>query len=167
MNDKERAFVESLYREMAGKLMIYARRGLRNEALAEEAVQDAFRIACSSVDKLMASENPRGWMTKTLMNVVRKVSAAKARDGDLLVRLGREAALEESRRRSAPHPGESDPDIQYGDMRDDEDYRLLRRIADSGCTVLELAEELGISVDACYKRLQRARKRLRKYFEEF
>ena len=51
-------------------------------------------------------------------------------------------------------------DVLFGDVSDSEDFRLLKRIALDRCTVLEVAEDLGISVESCKKRVQRARKRL-------
>ena len=47
-----------------------------------------------------------------------------------------------------------------------EDYRLLEMIALKKYSILDAAKELGISVDACYKRYRRARDRLRKKLEE-
>ena len=38
--------------------------------------------------------------------------------------------------------------------------QLLKRIALDRCTMLEVAQDLGISVETCKKRVQRARKRL-------
>lgn len=51
-------------------------------------------------------------------------------------------------------------DVLFGDVSDSEDFQLLKRIALDRCTMLEVAEDLGISVEACKKRVQRARKRL-------
>lgn len=55
-----------------------------------------------------------------------------------------------------------DVDVLFGDVSDSEDFRLLKRIALDQCTIVELAQDLGISVEACKKRVQRARKRLQK-----
>ena len=52
-------------------------------------------------------------------------------------------------------------DILFCDVSGSEDFQLLKRIALDRCTMLEIAEELGISVETCKKRVQRARKRLR------
>ena len=41
--------IAQLYREMYRKLVVYAENAL-NDSLAEEAVQDTFRIACSKYD---------------------------------------------------------------------------------------------------------------------
>ena len=53
-------------------------------------------------------------------------------------------------------------DLLFNDISGSEDFQLLKRIALDRCTILELAEELGVSVEACKKRVQRARKRLQK-----
>ena len=61
---------------------------------------------------------------------------------------------------------ELDLDTLYGDLSDSEDFRLLKRIALDRCTILEAAEELGIPLETCKKRVQRARKRLQKRLRE-
>ena len=53
-------------------------------------------------------------------------------------------------------------DLLFGDVASSEDFRLLKRVALDQCTMPELARELGVSVEACKKRVQRARKRLQK-----
>ena len=64
--------IAQLYREMYRKLVVYAENAL-NDSLAEEAVQDTFRIACSKYDELMNSSNPQGWLMNTLKNVIRNI----------------------------------------------------------------------------------------------
>lgn len=54
------AEIEQLYREMFDSLIAYAACSLRNYSLAEEAVQETFRIACAKQDELFASPNRRG-----------------------------------------------------------------------------------------------------------
>lgn len=51
--------IEALYLQMYPKLLRYARATLP-EALAEEAVQETFRIACSKPDAVLHSANPPG-----------------------------------------------------------------------------------------------------------
>jgi len=46
MNAQQHREIEKLYVEMYELLLAYARSSLKNEALAEEAVQETFRIAC-------------------------------------------------------------------------------------------------------------------------
>ena len=46
--DQDR-LLEELYREMYSVLLCYANAALKDKALAEEAVQDTFRIACAKI----------------------------------------------------------------------------------------------------------------------
>ena len=60
--DKEQSrFIEQLYMEMYDMLITYARCALQEESLAEEAVQETFRIACQKPESLRESPNPNGW----------------------------------------------------------------------------------------------------------
>ena len=52
-------------------------------------------------------------------------------------------------------------DLLYGDLLPEEDFRLLKRIVLERYSYLEAAEELGISLEACRKRVQRIKQRLR------
>ena len=160
MTKTEREFVEKLYMELASKLHRYALSTLRDPQLAEEAVQDTFRVVCAKIDSVMASENPRGWVTNAMTLELKKISAERARQADLLIRLAQKASPDEG------HRDESDPDLLYSDLAHDEDYILLRTYAESGFTVAGYAKVLGITPSACSKRLQRARKRLEKYFSD-
>ena len=47
----------------------------------------------------------------------------------------------------------------------EEDFELLKRIAIENRTMLEASSELGISVETCKKRIQRAKKKLKKALE--
>lgn len=164
MNDAERSFVEQLYMRLAGMMMATALHELGDEQLAEEAVQDTFRILCSKVAEVMKHPNPAGWVVTTLMNTIRKIPQQRGRTESMLVRFRSEQLTRASSAASAED--ELDPDVKYADLADDDDYILLKRFSAAQCTIVEFAKELGISVDACGKRLQRARKKLRKYFEE-
>lgn len=57
---------------------------------------------------------------------------------------------------------EEDVNLLYEDLTAHKDFQLLRRVVLDGCTILEVAEEQGISVEACKKRIQRIKKHLRK-----
>ena len=61
---------------------------------------------------------------------------------------------------------EIDVDALYSDVAQTEDFHILKRVALDNCTILELSKELGVSFEACKKRVQRARKRLRKKINE-
>ena len=58
MNAEQRKEIEQLYMQMYDMLTAYARSSLSEEALAEEAVQETFRIACQKPEDLCDSPNP-------------------------------------------------------------------------------------------------------------
>lgn len=163
MKKEELIFVEALYRRMYDRLMRYALETLGDAARAEDVVQNTFELACLNVPALIRHPAPEGWVFVTFRNLVR--TSAKERAGDimLLERLQSRAAASAGER---VYSDETDPDILYGDLSDLPEYRLLRGYVDCGRTVAELAETMGISAEACKKRLQRARNRLRRYFRE-
>ena len=158
MNASERAFVEKLYIETAESLLVYARRLLGDKNLAEEAVQDAFRVACSRPESVMASDNPPGWMMNTLKNVARNIVRSRARQTAFA------AKIQQTEQAYSDPEDIDDPDLLYENLKDDEDYKLLKRLSEPGATIGSVAGELGITTAACAKRIQRARERLRKYF---
>lgn len=70
MTDAARHAIDKLYLQMYARLFEYARSSLANDALAEEAVQDTFAIACQRPEALLNSPNPPGWLVITLKNVI-------------------------------------------------------------------------------------------------
>lgn len=148
--------LEQMYREMYPTLYAYALRILKDHALAEEAIQDTFCIACAKREQALSNPKPRGWLMLTLKHVMQNMLRSQRK----LQRLLFLAAGEEQPTMEAPEL--LDVDVLFSDLSDSEDFRLLKRIALEQCTIVELAQNLGISVEACKKRVQRARKRLQK-----
>ena len=60
MNARQRLEIERLYFKLFEQMRLYAVSALENEALAEEAVQETFRIACMKPEQLLGSANPAG-----------------------------------------------------------------------------------------------------------
>ena len=160
--DVEReAHFEALYLELYHKLLGYAARGLEgNLDLAEEAVQDTFRIFWAKYDQAASSPNVRGWIMQTLKGEILNIRRTRARMANLVAQLSAAPQVEAVAR------DEHGLDVEYGDLREDPDYQLLKEFALEQRTVKELAQSRGITIAACKKRLERARKRLKKYFEE-
>ena len=53
-------------------------------------------------------------------------------------------------------------EILYEDVADLEEFKMVKAMALEGKSYLEMSQELGISMAACRKRMQRARETLRK-----
>ena len=132
---------------------------MSDRQLAEDAVQEAFRIACEKIEGLLNSQNPEGWLTNTLKYVILNMGRERSKRSMLMISTlsleDLQIALEET-------------DIEfhaiYSDLLGEEDFKLLELL--KKYTMIEAASEFGISVEACKKRAQRAKRRLRKLLEK-
>lgn len=77
--------IEDLYADMYPKLFIYAKNSLGDFHLAEEAVQETFRIACAKSAQLIESQNRPGWLTNTLKYVIYNTRRSQAKFSNLLM----------------------------------------------------------------------------------
>ena len=161
MNEEQKHMIENLYLEMFEKMKIYARCSLENEALAEEAVQETFRIACQKPEQLCQSINPQGWLVQTLKytisNIQRNRSATQRIIAKYLSTQTEDCSFSED---------DLDVHIIYENVANTEEFKILVEMAIEGRSHLEMAESRGISVDACKKRVQRAKEALRRKIEE-
>ena len=155
MNAEQSRRIEELYSEMFEKMKVYACCSLDNEALAEEAVQETFRIACQKPEQLCESVNPRGWLVKTLRYTIQNIQSNRATAKRILEKYSRTQIKDFSEDRLDLH-------ILYENVADTEEFKLLVEMAIDGRSHLEMANSRGISVSACKKRVQRAKKTLQK-----
>lgn len=155
MNAAHSKMIEALYLEMYDKLMAYARSLVESEALAEEAVQETFRIACQKPESVYNSPNPQGWIFITLKNTIRNIQSYRANAKRLLeiylVACAGEAAYENDR---------ISIEITYEDIADTDEFNLLKEMAIEGRSHEEMAKSRGITINACKKRVQRAKEKL-------
>ena len=151
-----------LYQEMYGRMVAYASSVLGSRNLAEEAVQDTFCIFCTKAETALRHENPQGWLMRTLQNVMRNMQRRRAAMNRLIMQSLQVEDLEE-----LLVYDQEDVDLLYGDLAARADFQLLKRVVLDGCTMLEAAEECGISVEACKKRIQRIRTYLKKKLSDF
>ncbi|MGM9616354.1 RNA polymerase sigma factor, partial [Butyricicoccus sp.] len=157
IKEEEKHIIQQLYLEMYDLLMSYAYGVLGNYALAEEAVQETFRIACTKPEALLESQNQIGWLINTLKHVLQNTKRVHSRLGQLQEKLSQLYPWKNDGKTD-----ELDIDLLYSDLTEDPDFQLLKMVALDRKSVPEIAEELGISRDACAKRIQRARKQLKK-----
>lgn len=156
MNEAQSEHIEQLYEEMYDKLLIYAQCAL-GDPLAEEAVQETFRIACQTPDKLLHSDNPQGWLLLTLKNIVRS-QKQKQKNAQRILCSYTEVHKPGDTVSRDPLP----PEILYGNLADTEEFRLMSEMAIHGRSHQEMACARGISIPACKKRVQRAKELLRR-----
>lgn len=157
MDEEQRQFMESLYLEMYNKLIVFASCAFPEEGLAEEAVQETFRIACQRPDQICGSENPKGWLVNTLKYTIRNMRRSRASSQQLLTRY---LALQTE---SITYSVDSvSLEVLYEDMALSEEFKLVKEMAVDGKSHLQMAEARGITVAACKKRMERAKKLLQK-----
>ena len=160
MTAEQSAQIEELYLQMYNGMMAYARSSLLEEALAEEAIQETFRIACQKPEALCGSQNPKGWLIKalkfTIQNMKRSRESARILLSEYLSSQIEKAALFEDK---------ISLEVLYGNVSDLEEFQLLKEMAVDGKSHLEMAQARGISVSACKKRVQRAKEVLQKKFK--
>lgn len=143
--------IEDLYLQMYEMLFEYARSNLISDALAEEAVQDTFVIACQKPDACLASPNPKGWLVNTLKFVVRNTLRSQNTALRILASCYAQATPETAATEDRPNI-----ELLYGDLADREEFRLMQELAE-GRSYAQMAADRGISLVACRKRVQRAR----------
>lgn len=162
LDKNQQQFIEKLYIEMYRSLMTYSTSILKHSQLAEEAVQDTFSIACAKINELTTSPNPKGWLVITLKNVIRNMERTQAVVSRMIVTSIDISNIDTNK--DIPIEKQN-VDLLYSNLEKNEDYLLLKKFAVDEHTMLEISQELGITVETCKKRIQRARKRLKKYFE--
>lgn len=70
MTAEQKDFIYELYCALFNFLVIYADCSLNNMSLAEEVVQETFRITCTKSDELISSSDPKEWLLTTLKKTI-------------------------------------------------------------------------------------------------
>lgn len=160
MDAKQSRQIEALFFEMYNKLKAYAVSSLENESIGEEAVQEAFRIACQKPEALCSSPNPQGWLVNVLRNVVRNIRRSQTTAKRILTQYMSVQLEEHAVTRDA-----EDLCVLYGKIAQSKEFNILYDMAILGKSHEEMALERGITVVACRKRVQRAKEKLQKKIE--
>ena len=149
--------IEKFYLEMYDLLFIYARNALDNESLAEEAIQETFRILCMKPDEFFSSINPKGWILNTLKFTIQNMKRSRDKANVLLSQYL--AAHSQSITFSEDRIS---LEVTYENVAQTEEFQLIKELAVDGKSHLEMAKSRGITVPACKKRVQRAKEFLRR-----
>lgn len=157
MNSEQRKIIGELYQEMFEKLMVYASINLCSDSLAEEAVQETFRIACQKPESICNSPNPRGWLVNSLKNTIRNMQSRRATAKRIL-----EAYMMNQLRELSVTEDNINLNILYNNVADTEEFKLLAEMVIEGRSHEEMARARGITISACKKRVQRAKEVLQR-----
>lgn len=149
-------FFEEFYQENFERLVVYAKAITKNKEVAQDVVQDAFHIALrpDKMEEFINSPNPIGWMKATVKNVARNAIRAQRRQSRWLISVEEMDTVTASEDDYAPEDEEAVLK-GYSEFPSEDELYLLRRLALDKATYKELADEYGISMWACYKRVNR------------
>lgn len=170
MRPEEERFIYQIYMDNFSTLKRYANIHL-NPIQAEEVVQDTFWQAIEKSDALLQYENPSGWLMNTLKYKIRNLKRANQKELLRLISLDCGEVLLLSDFKSAEDVAMQNEALSTAVQKiqnalSKEELYLLKRFAFDSATHRELAQELGISVWACQKRLERIRTKLGELFPE-
>lgn len=141
-----------LYLENYSSLICFAKSVMTNKDAAEDLVQETFLIAQCKLDAVLSSPNPHGWLMNTLKNVIGNYYKQQ--------RFIAQHLIADSYPDSASEYTFSVNEL-YAGLVSSEELELLVWTYCENVSRQEAAERLGISADACRKRLQRAKVALR------
>lgn len=156
MTSDQHKRIEAFYLQMYDQLFLYAQNALKNESLAEEAIQETFRIVCTKPEDLLSSPNPKGWIINTLKYTMQNMRRNRDRTNALLNQYLATYTSDAFSEDRIPL------EVTYENVAHSEEFRLIKEMVVEGKSHLEMAQSRGISVDACKKRVQRAKEFLRR-----
>ena len=142
---------DDLFGAHSAAVLAYAARRTANEADAEDVVAETFVVAWRRLAD--APAEPRAWLYGIARRVLANQRRAAERRTSLVRRLASFAA------RAAPTSPSEVPAIEALAMLRPDDQELLKLVAWEELTHAEIAEVLGISLNAVAIRLHRARQR--------
>ncbi len=152
LEDGEREYIRALYLEHYPALRSYVCSLRFTEDAAEDWLQETFLIAMRRVEALRACRSPRAYLIQILRNVIGYHLRSMKYASELAAKL---------RENPEEYRDEPDPETLYRGLVSDRDLQLLLRFYLEGRSQKELAAELGIDLNTCKKRIQRAKDRLR------
>lgn len=168
MLPEQDTLIEKLYHEFFTQLWIYAKAALDDPERAQEVVQDTFHEAVRHIDIIMVHDNPKGWLMDTLKKKI--MHARRSMNRNILHFISLDSGIEFSDPVLASEdPVPSNVHDTLKEIRtvlSDEEWNLLRKIALEKRPYKNVAEELGITVWTCQKRVERIRKKLKQYFAD-
>lgn len=157
MTAEQDRFFTAIYLDRRKSLLEYAESNLHNHALAEEAVQQAFEIACRKIEDFQSSPNPEGWIFNAVRFVVFNMASRQRTERRVI------APVDEYRPDLVAAPADPLPlRVHFGQLVNSPQFRIVYEMEIVGRTLEEIAIDLGISEAACKKRAERARKHLQK-----
>ncbi|WP_191396668.1 RNA polymerase sigma factor [Flavonifractor sp. An306] len=175
MRPDQDVFFTMLYRNYFNQIKLYVLSYVSDINRAEEIAQDTFHTAMDKIDDLMKADEPIRWLKRTAKNKVSNEQRTRQRylkrylsiDDPLAPVLVSAISLEDEviERDEKVREGSIEKRIQ--NTLSHEELSLLKSIVLEQKPYIEVSKELGISIWACQKRMQRIRKKLLMAFPKY
>ncbi len=161
LKEEEQEFLRGLYQNHYQALFDYAYQlGIGREA-AEDYVQDAFMTVIRHIEDIRKTRSPRMYLNQALKNVI----GYRLRSIRYAVNLQKKLREQPDLFREGQHTDELPPETLFHGAISEAELTLLIRFYLEGWSQKELAQEMGISENACQKRITRAKLHLRSALE--
>lgn len=163
LSDEQQLWLEQLYKKEYNGLLAFAQRHLSSPETVEDAVQEAYSIACAKIDELMNSPRPGGWLTEVLRRVIYRQIRTQMRAAAHFITTG------DLDKRLIPAPMDNIVELDMAGVQalGKQNYYILKQVLLKELSIEEAARIMGVSTDTCRKRLERSKKKLRKKLERF
>lgn len=160
MPTEQDSFFETLYRSSCGKLTAFASAQLKDPLWVEEVVQDTYYTALKKPEILRRQEKPGAYLIGILRNKIREFLRTRKRNFSRFLSLEQDVPVE-PQAPSNPIPTSTSSILTTArEALSPEEWLLFQRAILGGASHIEIAKELGISVWASQKRLERIRSKL-------
>lgn len=167
MPTEQDLFFESPYRSDFAKLKTVAYSQIRNIHVAEELAQEVFVVALKDYETFRQHERPFAYLKAVLKYKVLEYKRETKRYRKLFLSMDHEV-MANVRAPSTPSPI-SVPGI-WETVREtltDDEWHILWKFAMEGAPYRQIADELGVTVPASHKRLERIQKKLEDVLTEY
>lgn len=164
LTPEQETMFEQFYRENLHTLIVHAYCFTADWQQAKDVVQDAFAktMEPKKTKEFFASKNQIGWMKNMVKNTARNAVRSRNRQLKWLISYEEYASL------STTDDYSSDHDLmeRCKSLLTEDELYLLKCLALDKRSYIDVADELGISMWACYKRAKKIKDKLRKGLED-
>lgn len=170
MSPEQDELIEKLFWNSYRKLVAYANYRLNNYLMAEEVVQDTFHEAVLHIDILMSHPNPSAWLMRTLINKIHESERMRRQCLKRFISIDSALPIEVATSNDYIEQVIDSSTPSLADklavvLNKEELYQLKRFVFDKA-PHKEIAQELGISLWAAQKRMERIWKKLYDFYSK-
>ncbi len=162
--DEDVGITEEEYEKVYMLLIRYAQVLLKNWDDARDIVQEALVLAVEKSKLDLQSEEGKRWLYCTIKNMCKKEWRKVGNGEKAMDRYIQEEIPENSQ---ADDWLEEDIESSYPGITKDENYKIVSKVFIEEYSIQECAEEWKCSYEAAKKRIQRAKKALKKKLEQY